>query len=110
MHQTSSNYRIIRWEPTADGRDGTMLVIGDYPDHASAIRARDCDVIDQLAENNGWYRIVTHLVLWRDGYGKTGAWTIVTAAGVDPARPESPTLADMIDTRNWLDAIHRPCA
>jgi hypothetical protein len=103
------NYRIIRWEPAPDRDDGTMLVIGDFPDYMNALHARDADVLLLLAENDGFYRITTHWVLGRTADGETDSWTLVTAAGVDPCRPHPPTLAELIDTRDWLASIHARC-
>jgi hypothetical protein len=105
MSTAPSRYRVFRVAPSTDP---TVLipVIGDFPDYAIAVRARDEDILQQLADNSWTYRTMAYWFHWRGPLGESEEWTTVTAAGVDPDRPEPPGMADAEDVRNWLAAIH----
>lgn len=71
------------------------------------MRARDEDVLDQLAARDGWYTLIEHVIV---GPGLRGWHTVhrhATALGVDPAADRLPNPGDLDDARHWLAAIHQ---
>jgi hypothetical protein len=79
--------------------------VGRYRAYEEALRARDEDVIDQLAARGGWYTLVAHVIV---GPGLEGPRTVhrhATALGVDPAAGRVPSPHDLDDAREWLAAI-----
>jgi hypothetical protein len=85
----------------------TTSPIGRYRSYEEALRARDDNVIDQLAARGGWYTLVEHLIV---GPGLQGPLTVhrhATALGVDPAVGRVPGPDDLDDARHWLAFVRR---
>lgn len=88
-----------RTEEAALGR------IGRYRTYDEALRARDEDVIDQLAASGGWYMLIEHVIVGPGLRGPRTPHGLATALGVDPAAGRIPGPDDLDDARRWLVAI-----
>ena len=91
-------------EPAGD-EEVALRWVGRYPTYEEALRARDEDVIAQLAERGGWYTLIEHVIV---GPGLRGPKTLhrhATALGVDPAAGRVPGPQDLNDARHWLACI-----
>ena len=79
--------------------------IGRYGTYDAALRARDDDVLDQLAARGGWYTPIEHVIVGPGLRGPRTAHRHATALGVDPAAGRVPSPDDLDDARSWLIAI-----
>ena len=85
--------------------EAALRRIGRYRTYEEALRARDEDVIAQLAARGGWYTLIDHMIV---GPGLRGPKTVhrhATALGVDPAAGRVPGPDDLDDARHWLAAL-----
>ena len=90
------------------GGDGApQRRIGRHRAYEGALRARDEDVLDQLAARDGWYTLIEHVIV---GPGLQGPRTVpqhATALGVDTAADRLPNAEDLDDAAHWLATIHQ---
>lgn len=92
---------------TPDGGEPPLRLIGRYATYEEAFRARDEDVLNELAARGGWYTVIEHVIV---GPGLLGPRTVhphATALGVDPALGRIPNQGDLDDARRWLTTIGR---
>lgn len=98
-------YELLAVPAAAEG--AALRRIGRHATYDAALRARDNDVLDQLAARGGWYTLIEHLIV---GPGLQGPRTVhrhATAVGVDPAAGRVPSPDDLDDARSWLTAIRK---
>jgi hypothetical protein len=88
-----------------DAVEGALSPLGRYRNYDEALRARDADVIDQLAARGGWYTLIEHVIVGPGLKGPTTAHRHATALGVDPAAGRVPDPEDLEKARNWLACI-----
>jgi hypothetical protein len=89
----------------ADAEETALRRIGLYPTYDQALRARDEDVLDELAARGGWYTVIEHVIVGPGLGGPRTAHRHATALGVDPAAGRVPGPDDLDDARRWLTAI-----
>jgi hypothetical protein len=92
-------------EVMAGGQDASLRPVGRYQTYEDALRARDEDVLRELAARGGWYTLIEHVIV---GPGLQGPRTVhrhATALGVDPTAGRVPNPEDLDDARRWLSAI-----
>lgn len=102
-HDYDAQYELLAMP--ADAEETALRRIGRYRTYDEALRARDEDVVDQLAARGGWYTLIEHVIV---GPGLRGARTVhrhATALGVDPTAGRVPNPDDLDDARQWLAAI-----
>jgi len=80
--------------------------IGRYWSYEEALRARDEDVLHQLAARGGWYTLIEHVIVGPGLRGPRAVHSHATALGVDPAAGRIPAPDDLDDARGWLTTIH----
>lgn len=83
-------------------------LLGWYRTYEQALRARDADVLDQLAAREGWYTVVEHAIVGPGLCGPRTVHRVATALGVDPATGLIPGAHDFDDARQWLATIRQP--
>jgi hypothetical protein len=89
----------------AGAEEAVLRRIGRYRTYDEALRARDEDVIEQLAGSGGWYTLIEHVIVRPGLRGPRTAHRHATALGVDPAAGRVPSPDDFDDARSWLTAI-----
>lgn len=89
----------------AGAEEAALPRIGRYPSYDEALRARDKDVLDELAARGGWYAVIEHMIVGPGLAGPRTAHRHATALGVDPAAGRVPSPDDIDDARRWLTAV-----
>jgi hypothetical protein len=89
----------------AGAEQAALRRIGRYRSYDEALRARDKDVLDQLAARGGWYTLIEHVIVGPGPAGLRAAHPHATALGLDPAAGRVPSPDDLDDARHWLIAI-----
>jgi hypothetical protein len=89
----------------AGAGEAALHRIGRYRTYGEALRARDEDVLGQLAARGGWYTLIEHVIVGPGLAGPRTAHRHATALGVDPAAGRVPSPDDLDDARHWLAAI-----
>jgi hypothetical protein len=85
--------------------EAALRRIGRYRTYGEALRARDEDVLGQLAARGGWYTLIEHVIVGPGLAGPRTAHRHATALGVDPAAERVPSPGDLDNARHWLAAI-----
>jgi hypothetical protein len=88
----------------AGAGEAALRRIGRYRTYDEALRARDEDLLDQLAAHGGWYTLIEHVIVGPGLAGPRTAHRHASALGVDPAAGRVPSPDDLDDARSWLTA------
>lgn len=102
-HDYDAQYELLA--VPAGTEEAALRRIGRYQTYDEALRARDEDVVDQLAARGGWYTVIEHVIVGPGLAGTQTAHRHATAFGVDPAAGRVPSPDDFDDARRWLTAI-----
>lgn len=102
-HEAQAPYELLALPAGAE--EAGLRRIGCYRTYDEALRARDEDVVKQLAARGGWYTLIEHMIVRPGLQGPRIVHRHATALGVDPAAGRVPSSDDLDDARQWLAAI-----